>query len=250
MSNITEIQRLLNEKADLQAQINISAFDGSIEVKTVNDQKYIYVRKREAGKYKSNYIDKYSEELYALAVNQSQQIRAVKKQLRKIEKDLAKLGYTESELSPRVKLNIDFARANVKSLIYDQAVLEGVSTTFPQTETILENGEVNGVKATDVQKILNLKHAWEFIVDPDVVASPCNYYMVNIICLGLDTSVVVIRTLLDKKFSCNRVSELIGTGEPYTYGETYIYPVAHPGYWGTSTRGEDNVIADWRRIRK
>ena len=109
MSNITEIQRLLNEKADLQAQINISAFDGSIEVKTVNDQKYIYVRKREAGKYKSNYIDKYSEELYALAVNQSQQIRAVKKQLRKIEKDLAKLGYTESELSPRVKLNIDFA---------------------------------------------------------------------------------------------------------------------------------------------
>lgn len=179
MSNITEIQRLLNEKADLQAQINNSAFDGSIEVKTVNDQKYIYVRKREAGKYKSNYIDKYSEELYALAVNQSQQIRAVKKQLRKIEKDLAKLGYTESELSPRVKLNIDFARANVKSLIYDQAVLEGVSTTFPQTETILENGEVNGVKATDVQKILNLKHAWEFIVDPDVVASPCNYYMVS-----------------------------------------------------------------------
>ncbi len=57
MSNITEIQKLLNEKADLQAQINISTFDGSIEVKTVNDQKYIYVRKREAGKYKSNYID-------------------------------------------------------------------------------------------------------------------------------------------------------------------------------------------------
>ena len=72
----------------------------------------------------------------------------------------------------------------------------------------------------------------------------------NIICLGLDTSVVVIRTLIDKKFSCNRVSELIGTGEPYIYGETYIYPVAHPGYCGTSTRGEDNVIADWMRIRK
>lgn len=179
MENITEIQKLLNEKADLQAQINISAFDGSIEVKTINEQKYIYVRKRETGKYKSNYIDRYSEELYALAVNQAQQIRGIKKQLRKIEKELAALGYTESELSPRVKLNIDFARANVKNLIYDQAVLEGVSTTFPQTETILENGEVNGVKATDVQKILNLKHAWEFIVDPDVVASPCNYYMVS-----------------------------------------------------------------------
>jgi prophage maintenance system killer protein len=179
MSNIERIQKLLNEKAELLAQINVSTFDGSIEVKTVSEQKYIYVRKREAGKYKSTYIDKYSEDLYAMAVNQSQQIRATKKQLRKIEKELAELGYEEHELSPRVRLNIDFARANVKSLIYDQAVLEGVSTTFPQTETILENGIVNGVKASDVQKILNLKHAWEFIVDPDVVASSCNYYLIS-----------------------------------------------------------------------
>ena len=75
-------------------------------VKTVNDQKYIYVRKREAGKYKSNYIDKYSEELYALAVNQSQQIRAVKKQLRKIEKDLACLLYTSWMRMVNLILNI------------------------------------------------------------------------------------------------------------------------------------------------
>ena len=179
MSNIEEIQKLLNEKADVQAKISVSTFDGSIDVKTVNNQKYIYVRKREAGKYKSTYVDKYSEELYAMAVNQSMQIRAAKKQLRKIEKELAELGYEENELSSRVRLNIDFARANVKSLIYDQAVLEGVSTTFPQTETILENGIVNGVKASDVQKILNLKHSWEFIVDPDVVASACNFYLLS-----------------------------------------------------------------------
>lgn len=179
MGNIEDVQRLLKEKADLQAKINVSAFDGSIEIKTVSGQKYIYVRKREAGKYKSTYIDRYSEGLYAMAINQSQQIRAVKKQLRMVEKELAKLGYEETELSPRVRLNIDFARANIKSLIYDQVVLEGVSTTFPQTETILENGEVNGVKASDVQKILNLKHAWEFIVDSDVVASPCNYYLLS-----------------------------------------------------------------------
>ena len=133
----------------------------------------------EGGKHKSNYIDKYSDELYAVAVNQSLEIRTLKRRLRQIEKELAKLGYSEIELTPRVQLNIDFARANVKTLIYDQAVLEGVSTTFPQTETILENGIVNGVKASDVLKILNLKHAWEFIVDPDVVASPSNYYLLS-----------------------------------------------------------------------
>lgn len=179
MKNIEEIQNLLNQKADLQSKIKISAFDGSIEIKTVNSEKYIYVRKKEAGRNTSIYIDKYSEELYATAINQSQEIRSIKKQIHKIEKGLAELGYQESDLTPRVQLNIDFARANVKNLIYDQAVLEGVSTTFPQTETILENGIVNGVKASDVQKILNLKHAWEFIVDKDVVASPCNFYLLS-----------------------------------------------------------------------
>ena len=179
MNSFEQMQKLLTQKAELQAKIRTIPFDGSIEVKTVNSEKYIYVRKREAGKYRSSYIDKYSDELYNLAVNGSLQVRELKKQLRKVEKQLAELGYAEGELSPRVLLNIDFARANVKSLIYDQAVLEGIATTFPQTETILENGEVNGVKASDVQKILNLKRAWELIVDPDVVASPCDYYLLS-----------------------------------------------------------------------
>ena len=43
----------------------------------------------------------------------------------------------------------------MKANIYDQAVLEGVATTFPQTEEIIENGTVNGMTADDVQKILN-----------------------------------------------------------------------------------------------
>ena len=181
MGNIEEIQKLLKDKADLQAEVRISAFDGNIEVKTLNNEKYIYVRKRETGRYKSTYIDKFSEDLYTLAINQSKKIRETKKKLRRIEKELALLGYEEGELSPRVRLNIDFARANMKSLIYDQAVLEGVSTTFPQTETILENGIVSGVKATDVLKIINLKNAWEFILDKDVVASPCNFYLFSYI---------------------------------------------------------------------
>ena len=67
----------------------------------------------------------------------------------------------------------------MKSNIYDQAVLEGVGTSFPQTEDIINNGIVNGVRATDVQKILNLKHAWEFILDKDVIKSDSNFYMIS-----------------------------------------------------------------------
>jgi len=72
-------------------------------------------------------------------------------------------------------LNLDFARANMKANIYDQAVLEGVATTFPQTEDIIDNGIVYGMTAADVQKILNLKHAWEFILDKDVLSYGTDY---------------------------------------------------------------------------
>lgn len=51
----------------------------------------------------------------------------------------------------------------MKMNIYNQAVLEGVATSFSQTEEIIENEKVNDMTATDVQKILNLKHTWEFI---------------------------------------------------------------------------------------
>jgi len=65
----------------------------------------------------------------------------------------------------------------MKSNIYDQAVLEGVATSFPQTEEIIDNGIVTGMSANDVQKILNLKHAWEFILDKDVIRSQSDYYL-------------------------------------------------------------------------
>lgn len=173
------IHELLNEQAERRAKIRLIPFDGSIEVKEISGTRYMYARKREGGKNTSKYIDVYSDEKYALLSRQAQELRSLKKELRKIEKELAELGYSECELSPRVLLNIDFARANVKSLIYDQAVLEGISTTFPQTDAILENGVVNGVRAQDVQKILNLKHAWEFILDRDVLSSKTDYYVLS-----------------------------------------------------------------------
>ena len=119
----------------------------------------------------------YSDELYQLLLRNAKESRELNKKIRKVNKELVALGYEDQELSKRVLQNLDFARANMKMNIYDQAVLEGVATSFPQTEDIIENGKVNGVSATDVQKILNLKHAWEFILDRDVIQSETNYYM-------------------------------------------------------------------------
>ena len=154
-------------------------YDGTPEIKERGDGKYLYVRKRVAGKQTSTYVGIYTEELYNLLLRNAREAREIRKSLRAIEKELAAAGYTEGELSADVLNNIAFARANMKTNIYDQAVLEGVATSFPQTEEIIENGKVSGMTASDVQKILNLKHAWEFILDKDVVASRSDYYMLS-----------------------------------------------------------------------
>ena len=177
MSIFDEIQAALRERADLNARLSLIPYEGTPEIKELSGQKYLYTRKRVGSKVTSTYVGAYSDELYQLLLRNTREARELRKQLRKLDKSLAELGYQGGELPPRVIQNLDFARANMKANIYDQAVLEGVATSFPQTEEIIDNGKVNGMTASDVQKILNLKHAWEFILDPDVIQAKSDYYV-------------------------------------------------------------------------
>lgn len=175
MNNLPEIQELLQQRADLLARLHLLPYDGTPEIKENKSGKYLYVRKRVGSRVTSTYVDVYSEELYQLLLRNNRESRELKKQIRKVEKQLAEAGFIENELASDVILNLEFARTNMKLSIYEQAVLEGVATSFPQTEDIIENGTVNGVTASDVQKILNLKHAWEFILDEDVIQVKSDY---------------------------------------------------------------------------
>ena len=177
MNDFDEIHKLLQDKADYLARAKLIPHDGTPEVKESASGKYLYIRKRIGSRLLSTYVDIYSEELYQLLLRNAKELRELRKNIRKIDRQLAELGYASAELEPRILQNLDFARANMKTNIYDQAVLEGVATSFPQTEDIIENGTVNGMTATDIQKILNLKHAWEFILDQDVIQAKSDYYL-------------------------------------------------------------------------
>lgn len=177
MNTFEQTQNLLRARAELRSKLALIPYDGTVEVKTVDTKKYLYIRKRKAGKVTSTYVGIFGDDLYNLLLRNSKEAKELRKQIRHIEKDLANLGYEEADLPANTLLNLEFARANMKVIIYDQAILEGVSTTFPDTETIIDNGKVNNMKADDVQKILNLKHAWEFILDKEVILAPSNYYL-------------------------------------------------------------------------
>ena len=113
--------------------------------------------------------------VYNLVLNNNIKAKQLKKQIREITKKLKQLNYIEKELSEKVEQNIDFAKRHLVDTIYKQAILEGVATTFADTESIIEGGKVNNMTSEDILKIVNLKHAWEFILNKNVILSDTNF---------------------------------------------------------------------------
>lgn len=174
MENRFNVLTLLAEKDNLTKELNALIY-GAIEIREKDNIKYIYVHYREDGIALTKYVGEYSDDLYNLILNNSIKAKAIKKDIRKIIKELQANGYTESQLSSKVALNIDFAKKHLADTIYKQAVLEGIATTFSDTETIIEGGKVNNMTADDILKVVNLKHSWEFILNKDVITSPTNF---------------------------------------------------------------------------
>ena len=174
MEENIEIMNLLQNKQLLEHELQSLAY-GSVEIRENDSNKYIYVHYREDGFTLTKYVGEYSDELYNLVLNNSIKAKELKKQIREINKKLKQLNYTEEELSEKVEQNIDFAKRHLVDTIYKQAILEGVATTFADTESIIEGGKVNNMTSEDVMKIVNLKHAWEFILNKNVILSNTNF---------------------------------------------------------------------------
>ncbi len=174
MEEKIEIMHLLQIKNVLEHELQSLAY-GSVEIRENNSNKYIYVHYRENGVALTKYVGEYSDELYNLVLNNSIRAKELKKQIKEITKQLKKFNYIEEELKPEVEQNIDFAKRHLVDTIYKQAILEGVATTFADTESIIEGGKVNNMTSEDILKIINLKHAWEFILNKNVILSDTNF---------------------------------------------------------------------------
>ena len=174
MEEKIEIMNLLQSKQVLEHELQSLTY-GSVEIRENESNKYIYVHYREDGVALTKYVGEYSDELYNLVLNNSIKAKQLKKQIREIIKKLKQLNYTEEELSEKVEQNIDFAKRHLVDTIYKQAILEGVAITFADTESIIEGGKVNNMTSEDILKIVNLKHAWEFILNKNVILSDTNF---------------------------------------------------------------------------
>lgn len=178
MENQIKILNLLNQKRQYVTLLNELVY-GAIEIREKDSKKYIYLHTKEDGLQSTKYVGEYTEELYNLVLNNNIKAKTLKKSIRNIEKELNKLNYFDEDLSLDVAKNIDFARKHLVDTIYNQAILEGIATTLSDTESIIEGGKVNDMSSEDILKVVNLKHAWEFILNKNVILSKTDY---NILC--------------------------------------------------------------------
>lgn len=178
MDKQVQILELINQKQFEEVELNKLIY-GSIEIREKDNSRYIYTHTKEDGLQLTKYIGEYSDDLYNLILKNNIKAKEIKKAIRSIEKKLKELNYIDEQLPIEVAKNIDFAKKHLADTIYKQAILEGVATTLSDTESIIEGGKVNNMSSEDIMKVINLKHAWEFILNKNVIMSKSDY---NVLC--------------------------------------------------------------------
>ena len=89
-------------------------YDGSIEIKDIDNKKYIYIRKRVLGHNTSTYVGLYSDNLFASISKLLKDKKEYKKQIRKINNESLKLGYSSQELYALFFSNITIIKQQIK----------------------------------------------------------------------------------------------------------------------------------------
>ena len=124
MNRLFEILDLLNQRDYYLSKLKSMKF-GSIEVRENKDHKYIYTHYQLDKDSGTMYIGEYSDDLYNQTIENNNEAKKYKKELRRINKRLNDLDFNDSELSDKVKWNIDLARKMLPDTVYKQAILEG-----------------------------------------------------------------------------------------------------------------------------
>ena len=71
----------------------------------------------------------------------------------------------ENKFNLTLEQKVFLAKRNIVDNVYANARMEGINVTFPQTQTILEGVNVPNLKIDEIQVILNLRDAWNYVIN-------------------------------------------------------------------------------------
>ena len=85
--------------------------------------------------------------------------------LHNTQMDLIKNKQKELHIDEKVRKNILYAKKYMVESIYRAANVEGLGFTFPETQSICDGMSVAGHPIEDVEAVVDLKHAWQWIFE-------------------------------------------------------------------------------------
>ena len=185
-----EIGNLLDDRAFLMKELaELSEYDGEFEIKELRSGTYYYMHRRENGRLRSIRLGAASIGLYYTIIEGIQAVFDIKRKLREIDDKLAKLGYSKKSFPEETKRNIQSAKENMAEMVYCLAVIGGMDVSPDQIDDIIADRSIQGLSATDVRKILNLKSAWEFITEENAAhfetSSNMLFYIAELVNKGI-----------------------------------------------------------------
>ena len=224
MSINEEIIVLLNEKKLLENELDNLIY-GSVEIRENKDGKYIYSHYREDGILLTKYVGEYSDELYNLVLNNNIKAKEYKKRIRTINNRLNSFSIYHDIKEFKYSISIDFAKSNIINMIYDQSIIEGIATTYLDTEDLIENGKIHNMNQEAVLKITNLKRAWDFILNEYILSIPVSFDLIS------------------------NVNKLVESGFYYDAGAIRSTPVKIGGTkWMPLLPNKENIVDDINNI--
>ena len=174
-----QIVSLLKEKEFLEQKLKNLLY-GSIEVRERSNKKYIFVHFRENDKLVTKYAGEYSDYLYRLISDNSIQAKAIKSQLRKINKSLMELGYSATPYSENASKYINYLKEHTIELIQSILYADKTPLSIKDIESVL-CGEVKHLSSKDVIKVINLKNAIDFILNKHVISNKPDFNILSAI---------------------------------------------------------------------
>lgn len=187
----SNIVQLLDEKIKIENWLN-NVLYGSIETRVRKSKKYIYVHYRDGKKIITKYAGEYSARLINIITENTLLAKENKKRLKKIIKQLKELNYTEKNLSSSIKESVRFINNSLITIIQNQLRFDDLEVAYDDIKLLIEDGVINNLIIEVANKINNLKNAWNFVLNKDVLNAGLSYSLLS-----------QINSLIDAGFSYN-----------------------------------------------
>lgn len=174
----SNIFHIIKEKEMLENSV-ASLVRGSIEIRTRNNRKYVYVHFREGKKVISSYVGEHSDSLVQTITINNERAKEYKKRIKEIETIAKSFGYEKKPLTDKQRQVIGFMESHFNALIRQNSHVEGIVISEEECQKIIDGKTVDRLSFQDMSFVVSLIDNMRSLMDPSSLSVPSSFELLN-----------------------------------------------------------------------